>query len=598
MDTLTPPPTKGGLLNQCDPRLITVEDSCGCTVTRASIQALKPSDIEGDFWKEKGMDRIVANTKEARMTGVPESALTDLLLSSMAPINRITLSDSPQGSVIAPYILKPQRHRVNANYWKLIEGQAAPGAGTGVPQSAWLLTIGNHDDGETTRKYNWASPLVDIEKYFLPGRYVSIIWTTGTAKTDQKVHRGVFKILSSSRATVNVDGTGGNTPEERAHVVVEPNVSAATWKKWQDSVTAGDGDAAANAKNIAGYNPGVGKTTGMVQMLSNSVSDYENWCDQDPAENTWKLKAFWCQTIRRTHCYNEEYVKALMATHTTASFKKFRQLPLAEQRKRQMALAERAWWNTCFFGQEIDDNQQVETYDQLPKVVDPADTNCLIEYKANTVGWLKQLEQCGRVTGLMGKPLDLDQIKEMLYRLKRHREAGGGAEVTRIDAFTDRWTAGNILVVMIDYYKKKYGANTERFYKPGEALKFQGQVLWNYNVYEFPEEGVELAVIHDRFFDDLVSASPQAQKTAGRYLWLLDWSDLWLGVGGARSVARKTNEADNMYNCVIQPVVTHYQLYSETICAGMDDPNRSAIITDFSDECPAISVQGCSATSI
>jgi hypothetical protein len=535
--------------------------------------------MEADMWKERGMDRIVANWKEARMTGVPESALTDLMLSRMTPISRITLSDSPQGSVIAPYILKPQRHRVNANYWKLISGQADPAAGTGdVPAHAWELTVGNHDDGET-RTHNFASPLTDIERYFLPNRYLTVIWTSGTAQADctrpvtgdQVVHRAVFKIHS---ATAAADGAGG---EKRCTIIAVPNMTAT-------------GFAALDAGDQAEWQPA---GTGLIIPLANSVSNYESWCEQDPAENTWKLKAFWCQTIRRTHCYNEEYVKALMAPHTNASFKKFRQLPLAEQKRRQMYLAERAWWNTMFFGQQIDENQTVETYEDLPQVTDPADADCIIEYKANTIGWQQQLEDCGRVVPQMGGPLDLDALKAQLYQLKRTREAGG-AVVTRIDALTDRWTAANILTVMIDYYKKKYGADTTRFYQPNQALTFQNQVLWNYNIYQFPDEGVELAVIHDQFFDDLLSAAPGDHKSAMRYLWLLDWSDLWLGVGGARSVARKTNEADNIYNCVIQPVVTHYQLYSETVCAGLDDPNRHAIFTDFNDACPCLTVAGCS----
>lgn len=581
------PPGGPALLDQCNPRFLTVEDSCGCTITRASIKALKPTDMVADNWKEKGMDRIVANTKEARMVGVPESALTDLLLSRMTPITRISLSESPQGSVIAPYILKPQRTRVNANYFKMIKGRVDPAAGGANPASAWQIVVGNHDDGGTgnadeNKKNNWASPLTNVEKYFLPGRYITVIWTTGTpradctvpipASADQAVHRAQFKILTATPASGSGDVSA--TGKARAVITLEPSVSSAGW---------------ATFSKKSDYQPA---GEGLVIPMANSVSNYEQWCEQDPAENTWKLKAFWMQTIRRTHCYNEEYVKALMAQHTTASFKKFRQLTLADQKRRQMYLAERAWWNTMFFGQEIDENQAVETYEALPQVTDPSDGSCVIEYKANTVGWHKQLDDCGRVIPLLGGPLDMDQIKDMLYQLKRVREAGG-ATVTRIDAMTDRWTAGNILTVMIDYYKKKYGADTTRFYQPNQALTFNNQVLWNYNIYQFPDEGVELAVIHDQFFDDLMSATPVSQKTAGRYLWMIDWSDIWLGVGGAKSAARQTNVADNMYNCVITPVVTHYQLYSETVCAGLDDPNRHAIFTDFNDKCPCLTVAGC-----
>jgi hypothetical protein len=546
------------ILKQCDPRLITVDDSCGCSLTRASISAMKPSDFEDLFWKEVGMSRIVANWKEARMTGVLQRALTDLFMSRMTPIKRINLGQSPQQSVIAPYILVPQQHRVNANYFVIESGEANANAGIGAtPASAWDLTIINESS-------DFASPLVDLEKYFLPGRYLTALYKnalTGTGHTVQ------FKILSATNADI-----GGVS---KAVLTVQPNVTDATWATYGTVAQ-------------AVYQP----EGGLVIPLSNSISNYESWCYQDPSENTWKLKAFWLQTARRTHCYNDEYIAAITAPLTDDLFKKFRLLPLAQQKKRQMALAERAWWNTIFFGQEIDENQTVETYEDLPHVYDPTNPNCLLEYKANTLGIRTQLAECSRVTDYQGGALDLDVIKELLYTLKRTREAGGGS-VTRIDAMTDRHTAANIMTLMIKYYKDKYSFDTTRFYTPNQKLEFAGQILWNYAIYEFPDEGVELAVIHDPFFDDHLAAFPAAHKSMGRYFWLIDWSDVAIGMAGSKSVTRQTNIADNVYNCIIDPVVQHYQLYSETFAVMVQDPNRHAIFHNFSDECPNITVDAC-----
>jgi hypothetical protein len=545
------------LLNQCSPRLIQVEDSCGCSLTRANILAMRPSDFEDLFWKEVGMSRIVANWKEARMTGVPQRSLTDLMLSRMTPIKKMSFGQSPQQSVISPYILVPQQHRVNANYFVVSAGVANPNAGVGsMPASAWDLTVINEAS-------DWASPLVDLENYFLPDRFITVLYkdsVTGVGRTVQ------FKILASANA--------GAAPES-ATVTVQPNIADATW--------AGMGAAAK-----AVYQP----EGGLVIPLANSVSNYESWCHQDPAENTWKLKAFWLQTMRRTHCYNEEYLKAISAPLTDDIFKKFRLLPLAQQKRRQMFLAERAWWNTIFFGQAISDLQTVEGYTNLEKVYDPLNPDCLLEYKGNTIGIKQQLAECSRVVDHQGGALDLDVIKEMLYYLKRVRSAGG-ADVTRIDAFTDRITAGNILTLMIRYYKDKYAFDTTRFYQPNQKLVFDGQILWNYNVYEFPDEGVELAVIHDMFFDDHLAAMPAAHKSMGRYFMMVDWSDITLGIAGTKSVTRQTNVADNLYNCVIDPVVQHYQLYSETFTVMIDDPNRHAIYTNFSDDCPTLTSDPC-----
>ena len=92
--------------SNCTPRFISVSDSTGCSLTRASIRAFTKQDMEDQQTKEVGMDRIIAQTKEARMVGVPERTLTDLLLSRHANLGGG--NGGNQGSVIAPFTLVPQ----------------------------------------------------------------------------------------------------------------------------------------------------------------------------------------------------------------------------------------------------------------------------------------------------------------------------------------------------------------------------------------------------------------------------------------------------------------------------------------------------------
>lgn len=548
--------------NNCNPRLIQVDDSCGCTLTRADIRAMTPQDFEDQGFKEVYMDRVIAQTKEARMTGVLQRSLTDLFLSKTIPIKSVNLGQAANRSIIAPFIMIPQRHNINANYFMIHQGQAAPGAGTGsIPASAWEIEVKNEAS-------QFASPLVNLERYFLPGRYITVMYrdfTTSVGRTLQ------FKIISSTNST-----SGGI---EKAKLVVEPNYTASGWS-------------ALSGAEQAVYQP----THGLLVPLANSVSDYESWCYQDPAENTLKLLTFWLQTIRETHCYNDEYLKALNSPLTSEYFKKFRQLPLAQQRKRQAYLAERAFYNTVFYGQRINELQTVEGYRSLPQVVDPANSNCVLEYKANTLGIRQQLSDCGKVTDMQGAALNLDVIKSLLYTLKRNREIDSGS-VQSVDIMTDRFTASNIMSVMIDYYRDKYGATTTRFYNPGQELKFEGNVLWNYNTYEFPDEMISMNIITDTYFDDHLAAFPSTDKARGRALWLVDWSDFAIGLAGTGSATRQTNIADNLYNCVITPNVNHYQLNSKTIAVMLQDPNRHAVIENFSDACPTITVNTCAAGS-
>lgn len=544
--------------NNCNPRVVQVDESCGCTLSRASIRAMTPQDFEDQDMKEVGMDRIIAQTAEARATGVPESSLMDLLLSRFAPVKKT--SSGPSESVIAPFILVPQRHNINANYFEVVSGNVHPTAGVGsIPASAWQVIVRNHQG-------SYSSNLPALENYFLPGTYLAVIYKDSVSGVGRTVQ---FKVLSAENAD-----SGG---VYRAKISVEPNKSSSGWSGM-------------TSDEKAVYQP----THGLAIPLSNSVSNYESWCHNDPTNNTVKLLCFWEQTIRDTHCYNDEYLKALNSPLTSNFFKKFQQLPLAQQRKQQAMAAEKRFYQTIFLGEEINEKQTVETYTQLPTVVDPLDSNCTIEYKANTLGIRTQLSACGRVTDLEGAALDLDVIKAILYDLKRQREIDSGS-VTRIDCFTDRHTKARILSTMISYYKQKYDMDTTRYYQPGQKLMFQNIALFEYDVYEFPDEQVELCVYTHTYFNDYLAAMPAADKSMGRVLWFIDWSDVQIDLVGSKSVTRQTNVADDLYNCVITPNVRHYQLNSKTIRVRVPRPNRHAIYENFSDACPTITASVCTA---
>jgi len=514
---------------------------------------MKPSDFEDLFWKEVGMSRVVATEKEGRICGVKQRALQDLLLSRMVPMRQTNLSTDASQSVIAPFIYRPKRWQVNTLYWEVTAGVASPKAGTGgIPASAWDLTVAKNSG-------QFSTDVPNIERYFLPGRFVIVVYKDAATGVSRRIQMRIY-------AAENADA-GGN---HYATVTVAPCISATTW-------------AGMSPSQRAPYLP----THGILIPLVNNVSQYESWCYNDTAEIPLTLKAVWFQTFRRTHCYTEEYLTALEAPLLDPLFKKFRTMPLVQQKKRQLELADMMFWNATFFGREINENQTVENYEKLEQVRDPANANCIIEYKANAVGILKQLEDCHRLWDCNGDPINFDSLQEILYALRRTRNTED------IDAFTDRYTAANILTLMIRYYKDKYGWDVVRFYQPNQQLKFENQVLWNYNTYEFPEVGCRLHVIIDPFFDDHLSSVPSDDKSVGRYFMMIDWSDIEIGLASAKSVTRRTNEADALYYCVVTPVITHYQLYSQTFGVDVNDPNRHYVITNFSDECPTMTSAPC-----
>lgn len=546
------------ILDRCNPRLIRVDDSCGCTMTRATIEAWTSADIENLGFKEVGLDKIIAQTKELRMTGVKQRPLMDLLISRMkAGKQNILGTDQHNRSVISPFTLVPQRSIVNSNYFVISAGVADPGAGIGgVHAGSWNITVAS-DTGL------FATTLSDVEKYFLIGKYVTILTQDPVTKVGRTLQ---FKVTASVDAGAN------------ATVTIEPPYSAAGW-------------AALTAAQQLVYHPG----SGVVVNMANSVSNFESWCYQYPAENTVKLRDFWWQTMRRTWCYNDEYVKALNAPETGTWFKKFRTLALADQRKRQGEQEDRDFFNTVFYGDRINEHQTDTDYKNLPQVQDPAvEGTCILEYKANTLGIRTQLAGCGKVIDMNNAPLDIDLIKELLYALRRHRGLDGIAD---IDIMGDRFTYVLFQTAFIEYVKDRYGIDTTRFYTPGQKLVFKDQVMWNYDTFEFPEDGVRINFFHDDYFDDLLAAFPANIKNRGRQLWILDWSDIDIAVTDVRSVNRQTNVADNLYNCIIQANVNHYQLQSKTVQIQIGDPNRHLIIENFNDQCAKLTAAPCTPAS-
>lgn len=549
--------------SNCNPRLINVDASTGCTLTRASIIGMTPQTFANQGFGEVYMDQFITNSQEARIVGVQENTLMTLLQSRITNIKGEVASHNIKGSesVILPYIYRNQLRNINSNYWTITAGAATPGAGQGgLHPGAWDITVTNNVGP-------WATPLVQLQQYFLPGKRVLIEYINTTTQVAYAVQMDIL-------GAVNAD-VGGVS---KAKVTLAPNYTP-------------NGFLGASAAIQATYQP----TAGNAIVLANTVSDYESWCYQDTAENPRKLLTFWNQTTRRTHEYSDEYLLALQDSLTSGYFKKFRELPLAKQKQIQEAKYQRDWMNSVFYGQQINENQTVETYTSLPTVVDPMNPSCVLEYKANALGFKTQFQNCTRYLDHQGNPLSLDNIAATGYNVKRAREADG-TSVDTIDVFTDRFTAGAILQLMTSFYKAKYGVQTERFYEPNQKLTFEDQTYFQYNKYQLPSDlgGYNLAVFTHPYFDDKLSAMTAAQANRARTMWMIDWSDIEIGMSATNSANRMTNVADNIYNCVIKPNIHHYQLNSETWTAIIEDPQRHYIVDNFGPQCPTLTVPGCS----
>lgn len=556
------------------PRIVSVDSSTGCTLTNASIKGMTPAEFEGLSNKEIDLARVIASAAEAKMLGVQEKGFASLLRSSITNIKPLLSQQKVETqSMILPYIQRRQRSYINSNYFAGSGGQAASGAGAnGLHAGAWEVTV---DLGESP----WKTNLSLIDRYFLPGSTVIV----SSWDSSKKAKDLVYKVVSAADSTPQ----GGVA---KATLVLEPNITEAGYNNL-------------DATGKAAYQFEVG----VVQTGANSVNDYEEWCQNQPADLSNQLIVNWLQTTRESRIVDDQYkatLESIMTGKTNPFLQNFVYQPIAEQNKRASQLSDEAWLRSVWYGQKINENQTPETYMNLPAVTDPEGvrsgsasfgSDCVLEYKSNALGIHTQLRDANRVVDNQGAVLDLDYLFQQLYYLKRHREADGDS-ISVIDVMTDRITANNIFTVMNNYYKAKYGWDTVRNADINQKIEHNGIMLFNYNKYDIPEVGVQLAVFHDQYFDDLISATPKSDGTnndfqsRSRALWMLDWSDIKVGIAGTNSVTRRNPSPEVMdaYRCRMNAVIKEYSLRSTTWTTMLDRPERHLIIQNFSSDNPTV----------
>jgi hypothetical protein len=570
------------------PRIVKVDSSTGCTLTKAHIKGMTPAEFEGLGNKEIDLARVIASAAEAKTLGVEERGLTTLLTSSVQNIKPlINKQNVAEQSLILPYIQRRQRSVINANYFA-IEGGAAADSNSPIDAS---FTLGSSDWEVHVNLggSDWVTPLQDIGRYFLPSGYVIINhWDSGG-----NVREVQYMILGAESVNnANVAGTGTIAG---AKITLRPTGKMVS--------NAGVPDASVTDH----YQP----VQGILQTVANNVNDYEAWCKNQPTDLSVRLLVNWLQTTRESREVNDTYKKTLesiMSGKVNPYLSSMVYQPLAEQNKIASKVSQDQWNRAVWYNQALSDKQTPETYMQLPSVADPEDVNCTLEYKANALGIKSLLREGGRVRDNSGAALNLDSLFSDLYFLKRNREADGDT-ISTIDVMTDRLTSVKIFEAFNAYYKERYGWEVQRNANINQKIEHNGIILFNYNVYDIPDVGVQLAVFHDPMFDDLLNvgtgnkyliAGQDSQGTRSgdavfadaatyqktqRMLWLVDWSDVKIGVAGTNSVTRSQPhpEVDRLYSCRMDSVKREFNLRSTKWTTMMDRPHRHLIIENISD---------------
>lgn len=556
----------------CTPRIISVTNSCGGALSRGDIDAFTPSKIAALGMDELGALTTIANAAEAKALGIAERGMAALLRGTVRDIKPMMFTEKVgMQSLVVPFIQRPQRAVINANYWKISAGVANAGAGSnGVPASAWNLTL---DIGEAFAGYQGSPD--EIHRYFLPGNSLFVeTWDGESTKVARTLEFTIFNsVAAGTSATVTV---------------VAPFSTDVVW-------------GALSAAQKAVYQP----TFGVAMVGTNSTSDYESWCYNQPIPYSKKLIVDWLQDSRESFCVDDEYkrmIDAIFSGKINPYQMNFNYSPLAEQRRIAQQQSENAWYNSVFYGTPIDENQTPDSYKLMPQIVDPEDGTTVLGYKARAEGIFTKLNNCSRVLDLEGAALDLNSLFTWLYQLRQHRAADGDT-VDRISCLTDLWTKNLIFDTMSKYYLARYGVGIEKHYSRGEKLSMDNWVAFEFDVYDIPEAGCQLEVAHDDFFthrfnqfNRLVGSGGDVDfGPRGRCLWFLDWTDIRVGDGGSKSVTRTwpKPEVMELYKCRMAANSKEYVLKRKTWTVMIDRPHRHLIVHNFSGTCPTVTVPTC-----
>ena len=562
------------LTTGCVGRIVGVSSACGCTLTKTTITGLTGPQIVALADQEIELTKAILDAAEAKMLGCPENPLMDLLNSRVKGIkDKITEIKVDGQSIVQPFIYRTQRSFINANYFLISAGSPVvnPGGQTPpLPLSAYNITLGLGNSP-------FQSPLQNISRYFVPGMQLVVrTWDSFVTKNARTV---VFTIISSVEADV------GSTPY--AVVTVYAPVSNTNWALYSPT-------------QQAVYQP----TFGMAELAANSISDYEAYCNNQPSDLAVNLVQNWLQTSRESYCREQSYEEVLdwiLKGKVNDYLKAFQFQSIAEQQKMMKAAYDRAWFNSVFFGQAIDvDNQTEANWRNLPQVYDLVNTSCPLAFKANALGIFTLLNACNRVVDLQGLPLNLNQIFSAIYYLRRFREATGD-RVPIIDSMTDRFTKSDVFESMTKYYAARYQVKAERFAKINEKITHDGILMFDYDMYDIPEAGCQWSVFQLDYFNDLLDAGNTLVvgwqfNTRLKNLWFIDWSDVNIGVGGSRQVTRKYPDPAidvQLYQCVIKPNIRTYDLRSKDWTVMVDRPNRHLIYHNFATGCPQVEIPGC-----
>lgn len=548
---------------RCLPAIGTSIDSCG-TMTRCDIATATPAllnTIFGDGTAEnpwRDMSSLLATQMELKACGIKRNGLYDFLMANARPVGGKNLTKRNirgSDSLIEPFILANQKSIVNNDYWavKAVGVSAEPGAD-------YYLDLYSRDS------------IPSEIAWFNERDMIYLFGMSGAGGTGSAI-RSAFKVVTSELQT-----TGG-TACIRVHAdQLDGGSFMGASKKFSGALGAG----------------------AVVVRGAPNVQDVERYCNQAPAINPNKAVPFWFEWNRYSMCTDSEYEKMLLyLIKNNAYFAKYGDVTIAERNRQLAADFQRRWINNFMWGKAISSNQTLALYRNLEVISSYGDTGGLylpyegrcMGLRANAIGVYEQLTQCGQVKDLQGENLNLLELFDALYNIRRSRGNQGNV-VKSIDIVMDSVSAFNFHRGMIRYYDEQYEGLARFNISTDGKNEELGFMFTSYKLL-YPK-GLIINVITDDFFDDFATyADAEGVTGTGKFMWILDLGrGIYPGIIGSNRVVHRTGDVndaakvDQDWACVMSNPTREISMNSIGWTGIVDCPSDNLWIENFSDEVP------------
>lgn len=337
-----------------------------------------------------------------------------------------------------------------------------------------------------------------------------------------------------------------------------------------------------------------------------NVSDYEEYCPQLPALNTQQEAYFWVEWTRYAFCESDitnQYLKLIFEGNPL--YKKFYHVPdVAYNRQVQMDWDNRLV-NQFLFGKPSNANQTARDWAGLPTITLDSEGQSMpwhgacVGRKADAVGVIDQLHECGRIWDLQRQELDLPTLFQHFYEIKRIREANG-IECKVIELGMDSHYALQFQTAMLRYFNMR----GEGLLRLNQDLNKSGsQGPWGFTfrdyVLDFPM-GLTIRVLTHPFWDDLIDShrAPYVDGSSNAFdlsgsasmIWIIDWSTTYQEIIETNKVTNTTGTLEDLakinsgFGCRMKVPTHTFRLNSLAYANVVECPKANLIIRNF-DRC-------------